>query len=138
MIYELLEDLHELLDAMPKGHFRKPFLEVVSGALELSAHVLAADPLQLPSQMCGRLLGNKHQQILPFLSICQNQPLRPWLRTQEASLAGPGGKLVRTLTTIDGAAPLSAAALSSGGNLICGFADGTLRICDVFSSRQVG
>ncbi len=48
-------------------------LRLVQGALRLSAHVLAQDKMQLPSQMTGRLLSFEHPEIMALL-----EHMRKW------------------------------------------------------------
>jgi WD40 repeat protein len=73
-------------------------LLMVSGALRLSAHVLAGDPGQLRSQLTGRLLGVDLPEIQTLLRTAARNESAPWLRPVIAGLAPPAGALLRTLT----------------------------------------
>ncbi|MDZ8260578.1 NB-ARC domain-containing protein, partial [Nostoc sp. ChiQUE01b] len=71
-------------------------LQLIQGALRLSAHFLNQDKQQLPGQLLGRLLGFEREEIQRLLTQAQ-QCKTPSLLPQTASLAPPGGSLVRTL-----------------------------------------
>jgi WD40 repeat protein len=73
-----------------------PALRLVADALQLSAHVLAGDPGQLPSQLTGRLTGQTDPHLRDLLQRIRQWPA-PWLRPLTASLTPPGGPLRRTL-----------------------------------------
>ena len=85
-------------DSLPSD----PALRLVAGALRLSAHVLADDPGQLPSQLTGRLASQHDPQLRDLLQRTRRWPANPWLRPLTASLTPPGGPLLRTLTGHDG------------------------------------
>src|SRR5208283_697765 len=71
-------------------------LQLIQGALRLSAHVLVRDALQLPGQLCGRLASETDAQIKGLLDqtrVCNN----PWLRPLGPTLHPPGTSLIRTL-----------------------------------------
>ncbi|BAY89372.1 MULTISPECIES: NB-ARC domain-containing protein [unclassified Tolypothrix] len=71
-------------------------LQLIQGALRLSAHVLNEDKQQLAGQLLGRLLGFAREEIQRLLNQAQ-QSKTPCLLPQTASLTPPGGFLVRTL-----------------------------------------
>ena len=54
-----------------------PALRLVAGALRLSAHVLADDPGQLPSQLTGRLAGQPDPQLRDLLQRTRPGPQPP-------------------------------------------------------------
>ena len=80
----------------------EPALEAIRVALELSAHILAQDRAQLPSQLTGRLLSNDENKIQTFLSEIKGWKGRPWLRPLAQSLRSPGGALLRTYSEYSG------------------------------------
>jgi hypothetical protein len=71
-------------------------LQLVQGALRLSAHILAEDKSLLPEQLLGRLLCFETSEIQALLEQAQ-QNKTTWLRPLTASLTPPGGPLLHTL-----------------------------------------
>ncbi len=115
-----------------------PEVAEVLGALELSAHVVAADPRQLPGQLSGRLRSSRSLQIhdlLAALAAAAENGGEPWLQPATASLVPPGGPLRRVLQVHDGwPAPV---AFHAGGRQVLGaFQDGTLRAWSVVTGRE--
>ena len=107
-----------------------PAPRLVAAALRLSAHVLADDPGQLPSQLTGRLAGQPEPQLRELLQRLRRWTATPWLRPLTASLTPPGGPLLRTLTGHDGA--VHAVAVSADGRrAVSGGDDGTVRVWDL-------
>jgi len=72
-------------------------LQLIHSALRLSAHVLSHDREQLPSQLCGHLLGVQSSNIQALLEKVINQTTKPWLRPLFPSLTLAGGPLLRTI-----------------------------------------
>jgi WD40 repeat protein len=105
-------------------------LDFVAGALRLSAHVLARDPKQLPSQLHGRLLGFDDEAIRTLLEQTRRVTSRPWLRPLHPTLTPPGGPLVRTLTG-HSEAVLALAVTPDGRRAVSASADRTLRVWDL-------
>ena len=89
-----------------------PAPHLVAAALRLSAHVLADDPGQLPSQLTGRLAGQHDPQLQDLLQRTRRWTATPWLRPLTASLTPAGGPLLRILTGHDGW--VQAVAVSAG------------------------
>ena len=77
-------------------------LKLVKGALQLAAHILAADKSQLPGQLFGQLLSftikNQNPEIQDLLEQAKNNQTSPWLRPLIPSLTPPGGGLLATFT----------------------------------------
>jgi WD40 repeat protein len=104
-------------------------LELLHGALRLSAHVVAEDPAQLAGQLCGRLRSFSDEpqiaQLLEDAAAGDAPRLLPLLPT----LSAPGGPLLRTLPGhrggVRGLAALRGATLASIGD------DGALRVWDM-------
>ena len=119
-IPELLADY----DTLPAD----PALRLVSGALRLSAHVLADDLRQLPSQLTGRLAGQTDLRLQGLLQRTRQWPA-PWLRPLNASLIPPGGPLQRTLAGHHGEVH-AVAASADGRRAVSGGHDGTVRVWD--------
>ncbi|MBD2215333.1 hypothetical protein H6G27_36835 [Nostoc linckia FACHB-104] len=101
-------------------------LQLIQGALRLSAHILNEDKQQLPQQLLGRLLGFERSEIQALLTQAQ-QCKTPGLLPQTASLTPAGGFLVRTL--VGHSDYVNAVALTRDGNyMISGSADKTLKV----------
>ncbi|BAY07542.1 NB-ARC domain-containing protein [Calothrix sp. NIES-2098] len=101
-------------------------LQLIQGALRLSAHILNEDKQQLPGQLLGRLLGFEREEIQRLLTQVQ-QCKTPGLLPQTASLTSSGGSLVRTLA--GHSAWVKAVALTPDGKyVISGSADKTLKV----------
>jgi hypothetical protein len=66
-------------------------------AFRLSAHVIAADKTQLPSQMLGRLMSQKSHQIQSMLDQIEEIGDESWIRPLAPNLTPPGGPLLLTL-----------------------------------------
>ncbi|BAY24597.1 WD-repeat protein [Calothrix sp. NIES-2100] len=101
-------------------------LQLIQGALRLSAHILNEDKQQLPGQLLGRLLGFEREEIQALLTQAQ-ECKTPSLLPQTASLTSPSGCLVRTLAGHSHS--VNAVALTPDGNyVISGSADNTLKV----------
>ena len=83
-----------------------PQVELIQGALRLSAHVLAKDKAQLAGQLLARI--PEQQSWLRGRILEGARAIRePWLRPLRTSLTSPGGPLLRTLEGHSGlSAPL--------------------------------
>jgi WD40 repeat protein/S1-C subfamily serine protease len=119
-------------------------LQLVQGAIGLSAHVITRDKTQLAGQMLGRLLAFQIHEIEALLDKARHWRATPWLRPVVPSLTPPGGPLLRTLRghtsevnaitlTPDGRYVISAA-----GSLI-GFSShpGDLKVWDLESGAEI-
>jgi WD40 repeat protein len=116
-----------------------PDVAEVLGALELSAHVVGADPRQLTGQLAGRLMSSRSmsvQELLATLAASAEDGGEPWLRPATPSLVAPGGPLRRVLQVHDGW-PAPVAFHGAGRQLLAAFQDGTLCAWDVVTGRQV-
>ncbi|BAY07666.1 NB-ARC domain-containing protein [Calothrix sp. NIES-2098] len=101
-------------------------LQLIQGALRLSAHVLNEDKQQFAGQLLGRLLGFEREEIQRLLTQVQ-QCKTPGLFPQTASLTSPGGSLVRTL--VGHSSYVNAIALTPDGKyVISGSYDKTLKV----------
>ncbi|MFO7092475.1 hypothetical protein B9R42_26140, partial [Arthrospira platensis PCC 7345] len=73
-------------------------LQLIAGALRLSAHVLESDTTQLAGQFWGRLLSFENPEIVALLEQAKQGQKQPWFRPLTANLTPPGGPLIRTLS----------------------------------------
>jgi WD40 repeat protein len=105
-------------------------LRLVRDGLRLSAHVLARDPEQLPSQLSGRLPAGQGPAVQAVLARARARQDHPWLRPIRSSLAAAGGPLVGTL---DGHQDmvLALALTSDGRRVVSASADNTLIVWDL-------
>ena len=91
--------MHDLqLDYIRAQFPDRDALDLIHGAVRLSLHVIAKDPVQFASQMVGRLM--LHQDvpaIAAFSKRLADGSSSRWLRPLQAALHPPGTALVRTL-----------------------------------------
>ncbi|MBN2003977.1 MAG: CHAT domain-containing protein, partial [Anaerolineae bacterium] len=111
-------------------------LNLIQGALRLSAHVLAQDKTQLQGQLIGRLgrLGADEIQIL--LHSAHELCTVPYLCPLSASLIPPGGPLLRTLAghTDD---IIAVAVTPDGQRVVSASGDHTLKVWDLESGAEL-
>ena len=74
-----------------------PDLRILQRAFQLSTHILTRDPMQLTSQLIGRLRSIASQEIQGLLEKLRNLQHQPWLEPLWTSLIRPGAVLVFTL-----------------------------------------
>jgi hypothetical protein len=99
MVLDLDADYEALLRDAPEISLpRREALGLIHGALRLSVHVVAQDPVQFASQMVGRLLVHRDKPgLAKFVDEITAAAPRPWFRPLHPCLDPPGGALVRTL-----------------------------------------
>ena len=113
-----------------------PAPQLVAAALRLSAHVLADDPGQLPSQLTARLVGQHDPRLHDLLQRVRQWTGTPWLRPLTASLTPAGGPLLSILACHDRV--LTAVAVSADGRrAVSGGNDGAVRVWDLDSGAAV-
>jgi WD40 repeat protein len=105
-------------------------LRLVRDALRLSAHVLARDAGQLPSQLHGRLPTEQRPAVQAMLAQARTRQHRTWLRPIRSSLAAPGEPLARTLEGHEGIV-LAMAVTPDGQRAVSASADKTLIVWDL-------
>jgi len=130
--------LHDLqLDYVRAQYPDKEALELIHGAIRLSAHVIGKDPGQFCSQMVGRLLTHRHVSAIERFSDNVVEGTRtPWLRSLEPALHPPGTGLIRTLAGHKG--PVNGVALIGDGRLaVSASHDDTMSLWDVWTGREV-
>jgi len=110
-------------------------LQLVRQTIGLSAHILLHDPQQLASQLTGRLL-DEHVEPVERLLAGARSKTNPWLRPCGASLEQVGGARRRTLT--GHTAGVNAVTVTPDSvNVISGASDGTIRVWDIDSGREI-
>jgi WD40 repeat protein len=112
-------------------------LELIRGAVRLSAHVIEKDPRQFASQVMGRLLPYRDAPaIQQFINEIAAGAPAPWLRPLQPALHPPGTGLLRTLEghsdSVSGVAvtPDGMRAVSASG-------DNTLKVWDLETGRAL-
>jgi WD40 repeat protein len=105
-------------------------LRLVRDALRLSAHVLAREPGQLPSQLSGRLPADQGPAIQAVLGQVRARQHGTWLRPIRSSLAAAGGPLARTLEGHTGMV-LAIALTTDGRRVVSASGDNTLIVWDL-------
>ncbi len=110
-------------------------LQLIQGALRLSAHVLMAEPTQLASQLWGRLQSCEVPEIQRLLQQAKhNQTV--WLRPLKSSLTPSGGRLLRILTGHSDSVNVIAIT-SDGKQMVSGSEDGVLQVWDLETGKQL-
>ena len=102
-------------------------LRLLRDSLCLSAHVLTRNPAELAGQLLGRLLDRQEPRIRGLIQASQASGAS-WLRPRKASLAWPGGPLIRT---IDHPRWPLALTLLPDGQVVSSSMHGPLRVWDV-------
>ncbi len=115
----------------------KEALELIHGAVRLSAHVITRDPDQFASQIVGRLLPHRDlAAIQQFAEKTAQGASKPWLRPLQATLHPPGTSLVRTLQGHTGS--VNRVALTGDGRVaISASSDDTLKVWEVETGREL-
>ncbi len=128
-VQELIDD-YALVPKAGVNKEKEKSLSLLQGALRLSAHVLSKDPLQLPGQLTGRLLGIEESELKGLLEQIRLEVKHPWLRPLHVCLEVPGGPLLRTLAGHTD--QVRALALTPDGRrAVSGSLDHTLRLWDL-------
>ncbi|MEA5594244.1 SMEK domain-containing protein [Rivularia sp. UHCC 0363] len=110
-------------------------LQLIQGALRLSAHVSIKDTKQLATQLLGRLLNFN----MPEVQVLLEQILQTkiaWLRPLTASLISPSEPSIRTLSG-HSSSVWSVAVTSDGQKLISGSQDGAVKIWNLKSGNLI-
>jgi WD40 repeat protein len=117
-----------LSNKSPMGEDRA--LQLVQGALRLSAHVLAVVPEQLPGQLLGRLIPFECEGLDGLNAQARAFQKKTWLCPVISSLTPPGGPLLRTLSA--NRSVINQVHLSADDQeVISASSDGAIRIWDL-------
>ena len=111
-------------------------LQLISGALRLSAHILESDKTQLAGQFWGRLLSFEQPEITALLEEAKQSQKKPWFRPLTANLTPPGGPLIRTL--IGHRTPVNAVAITPDGQqAVSASWDNNLKLWDLTTGSKL-
>jgi WD40 repeat protein len=130
--------LHDLqLDYVRAQYPNPEALELIRGAVRLSAHVIEKDPRQFASQVVGRLLAHRDG---PAIQQCIDEIAaaapKPWLRPLHLALNPPGTPLLYTLEG-HSAAVWGAAVTADGKRAVSACWDHTLKVWDLATGRAL-
>src|ERR1017187_3016673 len=128
--------LHDLqLDYVRAQYPNPEALELIRGAVRLSAHVIDKDPRQFASQVVGRLLPYCD---VPAIRQCIDEIAagapKPWLRPLHPALHPPGTSLIRTLEGHSDAVT-RVTVTPDGKWAVSASDDATLRVWDLEAGR---
>jgi WD40 repeat protein len=124
--------LHDLQLDYVRAQYPDPeALELIHGAVRLSAHVIEKDPRQFASQLVGRLLPRRDiPAIQQFIDQITAGAPKPWLRPLHPALHPPGTPLLRTLE--GHSAPVSSVTVTPDGKqAVSASWDHTLKVWDL-------
>jgi WD40 repeat protein len=130
--------LHDLqLDYVRAQYRHSEALELIRGAVRLSAHVIDRAPREFASQLVGRLLPHRGvSAIRQFIDEIQTGAPKPWLRPLYAALIPPGAGLVRTLEG-HSSHVYGVAVAPNGKQAVSASGDTTLKVWDLESGRAL-
>jgi WD40 repeat protein len=130
--------LHDLqLDYVCARYGRPEALELIHGAVRLSAHVIEKDPRQFASQVAGRLLPHwEVPEIRRFAGEITAGAPKPWLRPLHPALHPPGTALLRTLE--GHSEPVTSVAVTPDSKWVVSASwDHTLKVWDLVIGRAL-
>ncbi|MEH1904390.1 MAG: hypothetical protein V7L04_24010 [Nostoc sp.] len=133
--YDLID--HREMSNHSEYNFKKgTSLELIQGALRLSAHILVAGKRQLASQLHGRLLNQKMpEEIQALLAQIKQRTTTPWLYALTPSLTPPGGRLLRTLNGHSDSVK-AVAVTPNGQQVISASDDKTLKVWNLATGEE--
>ncbi len=137
MIYELLHDYDEALQALPSDDSQRRSLELLKGGLKLSSLVVAKSPNLLAGQLIGRMDDLSDPEIKKTLETAKAWRGGPWLRPLHASLHPPGTALLLTLKGHSDWWVTTVAITPDGLRAVSGSKDDTLKVWDLETGQEL-
>ncbi|MEK7753207.1 MAG: NB-ARC domain-containing protein, partial [Acidobacteriota bacterium] len=130
--------LHDLqLDYIRARFPDRKALDLIHGAVRLSAHVIEKDPRQFASQVVGRLLPHRNAPAInEFIDEIAAGAPTPWLRPLQPALHPPGTPLTRTLEG-HSADVRGVAVTPDGKRAVSASGDKTLKVWDLDTGRAL-
>src|ERR1022692_2294701 len=130
--------LHDLQLDFVRAQYPDPeALELIRGAVRLSAHVIETDPRQFASQVVGRLLPYRDvPAIQQFLDKITAGAPKPWLRPLHPALNPAGTRLLLTLKGHSDAVS-DVAVTPDGKRAVSASGDKTLKLWDLRTGRTL-
>ena len=130
--------LHDLqLDYVRARVEDQAVLQLIHGAVRLSAHVIARRPQEFGGQMVGRLLPHQGRDaVAAFIKDLAEGAPRPWLKPMWPSLHPPGTGLLRTLEG-HSESVRGVAVTPDGRRAVSASEDQTLKVWDLESGREL-
>jgi hypothetical protein len=117
-------------------HASDPLTRQIVRALRLSAHILAADPGQVRGQLAGRFLGHPDAAVAQWAAnLTRYGGPGPWLAPLTPALTPTTTALEQVLTHTGSV--LSVAVTADGTRAVSGGLDGTVRVWDLATGREV-
>jgi WD40 repeat protein len=111
-------------------------LQLVQGAIRLSAHVLARDKAQFAGQLLGRMQAFQKSEIRSMLKQARGWTGGLWVSPLTASLTPPGG-LLRCILKGHTDVVDAVVVMPDGKRAISGSRDNTLRVWDIESGEEL-
>lgn len=110
-------------------------LSLIHKALQLSMHHLYDDPLQLPSQIVGRLFGYSHYTIVQAL-VKDTNPSWTWLCPVVSGLTLPDNSLIRTIK-VYGRKVIDLLVIPGSDWIVCRFMDLAVKILNILDGSEL-
>jgi WD40 repeat protein len=111
-------------------------LQLVQGAIRLSAHIISQEKDQLNSQLIGRLIGYNSTRIKAMLDEIREDRSFPWLCPLTPSFYPSGGQMIRTFQGHSGS--VRAVAIMPDDRIVVSASnDNTLKVWDLEDGREI-
>ena len=82
-------------------HDRWETLNQLRRSLALSVDTLRSNPIELPSQLSGRLANSTNAGVINFLSSLNHKVQHPWFRPRSTCLPGPDSPILASWSILD-------------------------------------
>lgn len=137
-VYALIADYNGLKDAEISANLEPEtvrVLQLIQGALRLSAHILIQEITQLAGQLWGRLLLYDLPAIQGLLAKAKQRQVKSWVRPRTTSLDPAGGVLRQTLSGHSNS--ITSIAVTKNNSIgLLGSCDGTVKVWDLQTGTE--